>query len=74
MDNDERNGLKAVLNLVRDAQTCLDQAVQELRLRNLGRYGWAMGAIGAARSAVKFAVAMITAFIRPGDEAPKLAP
>lgn len=68
MDSNDRQGLQAVLNLVRDAQTCLDNAVQELRIRELGRFGWAMGSIGAARSAVKFAAHMIEGFIRLGDE------
>lgn len=73
MDSNDRQGLQAVLNLVRDAQTCLDNAVQELRIRELGRFGWAMGSIGAARSAVKFAGSMIEAFMKPGEPPPRKA-
>jgi hypothetical protein len=65
-------GLRAVLNLVRDSQRCLDDAHAELRLRKLGRFGWAVGAIGSARAAVKFAGSMIEAFIRP--DAARLGP
>jgi hypothetical protein len=65
---EHKQGLRAVVRLVKDAQVCLDNAIQELRLRELGRFGWAMGSIGAARSAVKFAVHMIEGFIKLGDE------
>ena len=74
MEPEHKQGLRAVLNLVKDSQTCLDSAIQELRIRDLGRFGWAMGSIGAARSAVKFAAHMIEGFIRLGDEPKQVGP
>jgi hypothetical protein len=62
MINDEdRAGLRAVLRLVDDAHTCLEHAYTEITLRKIQHAGFAIGAIGAAQSAVKFAGNMIRA-------------
>lgn len=74
MEREDKLGLQAVLNLVKDSQTCLDQALAELKLRKLGRFGWAMGSIGAARSAVKFSSAMIQGFMDLGDQPKQVGP
>jgi hypothetical protein len=74
VDREDKQGLLAVVALVKDAQVCLDNAIQELRIRKLGRFGWAMGSIGAARSAVKFASAMIQGFMDLGDAPKQVGP
>lgn len=61
MINDDRAGLRAVLRLVEDAHRCLEDAYTEITLRKIQHAGFAIGAIGAAQSAVKFAGNMIRA-------------
>jgi hypothetical protein len=62
MINDEdRAGLRAVLRLVDDAYRCLEDAYTEITIRQIQHAGFAIGAIGAAQSAVKFAGSMIRA-------------
>jgi hypothetical protein len=57
MDRETRAGWIAVRNLVADAQRCLTDAITEVKIRRLHRTDglFALGAIGAARSAVRLA-------------------
>lgn len=57
--DEDRAGLRAVLRLVDDAYQCLEHAYSEITLRQIQHAGFAIGAIGAAQSAVKFAGNMI---------------
>lgn len=60
--------LRAVLRLVNDADACLNNAIQEVKLRGLGRqHAWILGAVGTARQAVRFSAKMLECAIRdPG--------
>lgn len=63
-----KTGLQAVLRLVNDADTCLNNAIQEVKLRGLGRqHAWILGAVGTARQAVRFGARMLECAIKnPG--------
>jgi hypothetical protein len=61
MNDEQKEGLRAVLRLVEDAYQCLEHAYTEITLRKIEHAGFAIGAIGAAQSAVKFAGNMIRA-------------
>lgn len=66
---DEKTALRAILCLVQDAVLCLDNAIQEVKLRQLSRrHAWIFGAVGTARQAVRFAARMLECAIR--DQAP----
>lgn len=60
-DDDDRAGFRAVLRLVDDAHRCLEDAYAEITIRQIQHAGFAIGAIGAAQSAIKFAGNMIRA-------------
>jgi hypothetical protein len=61
ISDEDRAGWRAVLRLVDDACRCLEDAYSEINLRQIQHAGFAIGAIGAAQSAVKFAGNMIRA-------------
>jgi hypothetical protein len=63
-EEDRQAGLQAILNLVRDANTCLGDALDEVLLRGIPRSGVLMGAIGAARTTTKYAVRLIQATMK----------
>ena len=66
--NERKQALTAVLRLVSDADTCLNHAIQEVKLRGLpGKDAWTFGAIGTARQAVRFARRMLELAIRDAD-------
>lgn len=70
--DETKTALRAVLRLVDDADTCLNNAIQELKLRQLGyKFGWALGAIGTSRQAVRFAAKMLQCAIQ--DQGPPKA-
>jgi hypothetical protein len=66
--DETKTGLRAVLRLVNDADTCLNNAIQEVKLRGLTRqHAWIVGAVGTARQAVRFGAKMLECAIKdPG--------
>ena len=72
--DETKTGLRAVLGLVNDADTCLNRAIQEVKLRGLSRqHAWILGAVGTARQAVRFGARMLECALKdpgPSKELP----